>query len=481
MKLNTDLNVSINHVGSQYPKSFPYNPSAKYPEYIGKIENSDKNNIYEGVRNSFIQLGYDKANFGSKEWNPLGHIIKPGDRVFIKPNLVTHKYGRQNSSKHGNIYSVITHPSVVRAVSDYVAIALKGKGEVTIGDNPHIDTNFIKLNKVTRLGNLCSVLSDLWHISFSFKDLREMWCDDLKNYGIKSKMKLLPGDPQGSTTINLKKRSFFYGINSTLFRGVFQDRIETIKHHHKDIQEYNISNSIYNCDVYISIPKLKAHHKVGATLNIKGLVGTCGNKNYLVHWRIGFPIFGGDEYKPHNSLRELVLISLRHFITSIIPERHHYSSWFKKLNIKKYSGSWSGNDTCWRMAADLYLALMTKKRKTFSVIDGVIGGEGNGPFTPNLKKSGVIITGTNLIAVDTVATRLINYNISKIKYLPALLKKFSISIKNIKLNTDDPKIKNIFYDKKNKYLNFAPPSDWSDLTMVNSNYEQKNKNYANKK
>lgn len=387
MKQNTNLDVSVCQTSFRYPKKFPYNPSKKYPEYIGKVDSNNKNSVYEAVRNSFISLSFDKSHFGSKEWNPLGHLVKPGDHVFIKPNLVTHQYGRQNSNRHGDIYSVITHPSVVRAVSDYVAIALKGKGEVIIGDNPHIDTNFIKLNKVTKLGRLCLTLSDLWSIPFLFRDLRELWCDDLKNYGIKSKMKRLSGDPQGSTTVNLKKRSFFYGINSILFRGIFQDRLEIIKHHHGNIQEYNVSNSIYNCDVYISIPKLKSHHKVGATLNVKGLVGTCGNKNYLVHWRIGFPIFGGDEYKPHSSLHELILVLLHHIVTVITPENYHNSSWFKRLKIKKYSGSWSGNDTCWRMAADLYLVLMTKKRKILSVIDGIIGGEGDGPFTPNSKKN----------------------------------------------------------------------------------------------
>lgn len=36
---------------------------------------------------------------------------------------------------------------------------------------------------------------------------------------------------------------------------------------------------MYDADVYISIPKLKTHQKVGVTLNLKGLVGSISNKN----------------------------------------------------------------------------------------------------------------------------------------------------------------------------------------------------------
>ena len=40
---------------------------------------------------------------------------------------------------------------------------------------------------------------------------------------------------------------------------------------------------------------MKTHQKVGATLNLKGLVGTISNKNQLVHWQVGYPEINGDE------------------------------------------------------------------------------------------------------------------------------------------------------------------------------------------
>ena len=51
-------------------------------------------------------------------------------------------------------------------------------------------------------------------------------------------------------------------------------------------------------------------------------------------------------------------------------------------------GAWDGNDTIWRMVVDLYsIILKNGPRKFFSVIDGVIGGESNGPFCPIPKNS----------------------------------------------------------------------------------------------
>ena len=81
--------------------------------------------------------GCDSARLGSPEWNPLGELISPRQTVFIKPNLVDHKHRFD-----GDVWSVITHPSVLRAVIDYVLIALEGEGRLIIGDNPHVDTHW---------------------------------------------------------------------------------------------------------------------------------------------------------------------------------------------------------------------------------------------------------------------------------------------------------------------------------------------------
>ncbi len=74
------------------PKEIQYRPSYEYPELkelnldISKMDND----VYDAVREGFHLMEFDKENYGTKYWNPLGHIINPGDNVLIKPNLVMH-------------------------------------------------------------------------------------------------------------------------------------------------------------------------------------------------------------------------------------------------------------------------------------------------------------------------------------------------------------------------------------------------------
>ena len=80
--------------------------------------------------------------------------------------------------------------------------------------------------------------------------------------------------------------------------------------------------------------------------------------------------------------------------------------------LLKDGRDWSGNDTIWRTVLDLNIiiryvnkegVLETKKqRKFFSIIDGIIGGEGDGPLNPTKKKSGVLIVGEELLLVDLI-------------------------------------------------------------------------------
>ena len=88
--------VSLYKCSSDYPRTF-YPPSL-YPEFVEVRIHSrfDKeNHIFKAVRASFLQLGLDQENFGTKNWNPLSEIIKRGDLVLLKPNLVKHQHKRK--------------------------------------------------------------------------------------------------------------------------------------------------------------------------------------------------------------------------------------------------------------------------------------------------------------------------------------------------------------------------------------------------
>src|ERR1039457_2770624 len=70
--------------------------------------------------------------------NPPGQLIHPGDSVVLKPNWVMHN----NSSGQGTD-CLITNPSVITAVLDYVLRASPGK--VIVGDAPIQGCNLDRL------------------------------------------------------------------------------------------------------------------------------------------------------------------------------------------------------------------------------------------------------------------------------------------------------------------------------------------------
>lgn len=391
----------------------------------------------EAVKEALGSALQNFFNLSTGDKNPLSGLVKPGDSVFIKPNWVASRW-RASCPHEDSLYCVITHPSVIAAVVDYVAIALEGRGEIILGDNPSIDADFEELMNTTKIRTLEKKYDGLLKV----KDLRPLVCDDLKNYGKKYLMVPQPGDDKGEVKINLGKESLLYGINPKNFRGVFDEREDTIASHTGDNQLYTFSKSLYDADVYISVPKLKTHQKIGVTLNLKGLVGAVTNKNQLVHWRVGYPEINGDEYPDKISYMESKTAKVTH------------------------RGSWPGNDTIWRMVVDLYLGMKRKDRKYFSVVDGIMGGEGQGPFCPTAKHSNSLIVGDDLLAVDCVATRYMGLNPCKIKYLRYFLeKKFDgVTLDDLTVYENGNELKN-FFDAGSMYKNFAVEDLWKDLKI----------------
>ncbi len=378
------------------------------------------------------------ANLGLPKQNPLGGIISPGNTVFIKPNWVASRW-RASCSHRDSLYSVVTHPHMIEAVVEFVAEALHSKGQIIIGDNPSIDADFNELMEKSDIKTLQKRYAGL----VSVLDLRPLICTDLRYYGKQKLMASQQGDPKGSIEINLGNDSLLYGIDPSNFRGVFDEREETIASHSNENQLYTYSRSLYDADVYISIPKLKTHQKVGATLNLKGLVGTVSNKNQLVHWRVGYPETGGDEY----------------------PNREAWEAG-QKAKVT-HRGAWPGNDTIWRMVVDLYKGFSRKVRKYLSVIDGIIAGEGQGPFCPTSKFANTVIVGDDLLVTDCAAVRYMGFDPSRIRYLD-----YFISKNDTKLKIDDivvvkhGTIEKDFFAKKTNYLDFDVPDLWRSCKFM---------------
>jgi len=438
------IRVAMGSVPPSYLERPPYHPDERFPEAVFSVCSTEPNPPYRLFRELLRDLGFDAPRFGTAEWNPLGHLVRPGDTVVLKPNFVISR-----NLGGGPLQAVVTHPSLLRAAADYVFKALQGKGRLIIADAPQMDCDWEELMRFMQL----PVLQEFYRQQAGF----EVEAYDLRNFAVVDNTrppyahnrKFLRGDPAGSTIVNLGSQSAFYGLDSARYYGADYDRAETIRHHHGEVHEYSISNTILEADVIISLPKMKTHKKVGVTLNLKGLVGINTNKNYLIHYRLGSPRTGGDQIPDTRETGRQWKHRIQRWLSDHTLARQTvwgaglyaaakavWRKGLKRFVVKPESGeiidagNWFFNDSAWRMTADLakILFFADKKgvlrdrvqRRLFCVVDGIIGGEGRGPLEPRAKPAGYLVAGENPVAVDLVTCRLMGFDPAKIRQFDVL-------------------------------------------------------------
>jgi uncharacterized protein (DUF362 family) len=183
----------------------------------------------------------------------LGLYDKARMMVVVKPNLVIDEYNGKD------IFSVITHPSVLRAIIDYCWIALKGEGKIIVADNPLDICNFEKVLEITKLEKVKDFINKFSGPKMEIYDLRDRWFK--KDLFISERK--LPGDPKGKVSVNIGKESAFYNYpNSSKLWGSPPNTKRTMYYHSGEKQVYEISRTILDADVLISVPKMKVHKKV---------------------------------------------------------------------------------------------------------------------------------------------------------------------------------------------------------------------------
>jgi len=112
-------------------------------------------------------------------------------------------------------------------------------------------------------------------------------------------------------------------------------------------------------DWVVSMPKMKTHHWVGVTLSLKNLFGVMPGSFY--GW-------------PKNVLH------------------------------------WAGIEQC-------IIDINALCRPHFSIVDGIVGMEGDGPIMGTPKRTGVMVMGRNPTAVDATCVRIMGINPEKVGYL----------------------------------------------------------------
>jgi uncharacterized protein (DUF362 family) len=125
--------------------------------------------------------------------------------------------------------------------------------------------------------------------------------------------------------------------------------------------ELNFSKTLLGVDLLVSMPKLKTHHWVGATLGMKNLFGCVPGAVY----------------------------------------------------------GWPKNFLHWSGIPESIVDLAATLRPGFTIVDGIVGMEGNGPINGDARPFGAIICGTDVVAVDATCVRLMGMDPDKMGYIHA--------------------------------------------------------------
>lgn len=433
----------------------------------------------------FRLMGLDAERHGTPQWNPLSEFIKPGDRVVIKPNMVQHfhEYG-------GELDAVVTHGSLVRAVADYVLLALRCRGRLTIGDAPLQLADFGAVAAKLGLPALREFYTSRG-VDIDIADFRHERAEK-DSRGIVIARENLSGDPLGYKAVDLdgasahaqgRRPSSLYSADYFGFRVTNYNPGEMLKHHGEKTHEYLISGSVLASDVLIGLPKLKTHRKAGLTCALKNMVGINGNKDWLPHHAFGSVEEGGDEYSK-KSLRKRWLSALNDRIEaspSVARRRALY--WVGRAvsatrRLRPYpdtyaEGSWYGNDTLWRTILDLNAILayadadgrigVQPRRRLLHVVDAVVAGEGEGPLGSDPKPCGLLLAGTSAAAVDAACATFMGFDIAKIPLIrkafeprtPALV---DFSPADILVDAEAQGLKGALRDLKT--FGFKPAAGW---------------------
>jgi uncharacterized protein (DUF362 family) len=419
--------------GIEYPAAVPFNPPEKYPE----LESTDidtSNGVYAMVRTLLMDLGLDEQNFETPGWNPFGGFIKPGMTVFIKPNTVVHEHARKK-----DLFCVIVHPSIIRPVLDYTCKALAGSGSIVIGDSQLYSSDYEKMMETSGLLELLEWYRSATTVKISWFDLRMNKAKRTWLYGRWARERI-EHDPLGYQFVDLGDRSRFTGIDPSRLRTAIASYKTMYRHHGGGRHEYLFPRSFLQSDAVINIAKLKTHRRTGVTLGVKNYMGLPALKDSLPHFITGSAKEGGDQYE-HPSVRKRMCTALHDVVQSsrFVPVKFTCAVlkkiiWNSKalLPFKDdvYEAMWWGNDTIWRTLADLNTAVgyadkqgvirKTPQRGQFTIIDGVVGGEGDGPLACDPVKAGMIVAGVLPAHVDAVAATGMGFAIEKIPMIRAL-------------------------------------------------------------
>jgi len=301
----------------------------------------------------------------------------------------------------------------------------------------------------------------------------------------------LAGDPRGAIAFDLEQASELSGhAGNGRYYGADYDVLEVNTHHRGGHHEYALSRSVIEADVFINLPKLKTHKKTGISVALKNLVGINADKNWLPHHTQGDANSGGDEFPCATRIRQVEIGALK-FLRKIA--LHSPAIGGRILALGKTAGrpifgdsrtvirggDWHGNDTTWRMCLDLNKILFygrpdgtmsspadKRAKRYLALVDGIVAGEGSGPLDPDPVPAGILLGGTNPVAIDSAAAILMGFDPEKIPLLVNAFQSKSYPLaqgtwKDVELISDfEPWTGRLEDIEPSACLNFRPHFGW---------------------
>jgi len=477
-----------------YSQTAPFAPSRYYPEWPDAEISAEENPAYDAIRQLFRHLGLDSRHYDTSRWNPLGELVAPGNTVVLKPNFVFHRnlgaevYGLTDTD------SLVTHGSVIRAVLDYTAKALQGRGRIIVGDSPLQGADWAKLVEVVGLPPIQRYFAAAFPgVELMVRDYR--LGKAVVKCGRVIERRIDEALIDDYLEVDMGRRSLLGPLlDHPCEFGVTQyPKVRMRRAHHGNVHKYLIPKDLLMPDVMINLPKLKSHMKAGITAALKNFVGINGHKDYLPHFRYGSPGEGGDEYPDGNWLWKLrwalahrdwekddgVVKRCLQTLSRVCAGGLWLSGTPKDFLLSVGGGGWHGNDTLWRTVLDINRAFLYFDRAAarvgdelrsdlgyLAIIDGIVGGERESPLAPSPVACGTMIASLNPLAADAVATACMGFDVDKvtqvregfkIERLP--LAAFTPADISIRGNTQARSLQDI-YDQ-GLYTPFAPSEGYS--------------------
>lgn len=371
-------------------------------------------------------------------------------KVLVKPNWVRHALLDTDD------FCLCTNNNFILVVLE-VILEMYPR-EIVLGDAPIQGADWCKIISEQFKKEL-SIISDRFDVPIYLKDFRLVKFDPSSN-------KLQEGKINDEEYIifDVGTQSYLESITSEkkTFRVTCYPPDKLSETHSFGVHKYCVVKDVFDSDTIITLPKIKTHQKSGLTNSLKILVGVNGDKNYLPHHRIGSVEHGGDCYKgysPFRSFSEYLLdIANKHRGKFKYKIFTILSSLFWKISLpnqeQNLAAGWYGNDTVWRMVMDLNLIATygkldgsiskTAERSLYTICDGIIGGQGNGPLSPEPLPLGIITISNDYFLMDEIVGYLLNLNIDKIPLLKEakrlnICKKYNLRVNGQKKNIEDLK------------------------------------------